>query len=85
MPQLKKLNLDKTKVTDCGVARIANLPALEFLHLGRTCVTDECVPDLLKMKSLKKLHVTRTQITPEGAARLTAGLPQCEVIFEVEE
>jgi len=48
-------------------------------------VTDECVPDLLKMKSLKKLHVTRTQITPEGAARLTAGLPQCEVIFEVEE
>ena len=85
MPKLTWLNLDNTGVTDEGVAKLNQMKKLEFLHLGRTVITDASLATLEQLTTLKTLHISRTKITAEGAEKLKKALPDCEIVYFVEE
>ena len=58
---------------------------LEFLHLGRTAVTDASLATLEQLTTLKTLHISRTKITEEGAEKLKKALPNCEIVYFVDD
>ena len=63
MNQLRELDLSDTKVTDEGLAVLAELPHLEELRLARTAITDAGFQKHLSGKtSLRKLDLTGTKV-----------------------
>ena len=80
MTQLKRLNIDNTKVADEGLEPLVALTQLEFLHLGRTKISDLGLEQLKKITSLKHLIVTRCSLTTaEGVDSLRKALPECKI------
>ena len=63
MPKLRRLNLDKTKITDKGVQFLTGNPNLVWLHVGSTGIGDAVVPSLLQLPKLQYLNVTYTQLS----------------------
>jgi hypothetical protein len=59
---LRKLALGETKMTDVGVARLADLQ-LESIKLDGTRVTDACGPTLARMTSLVQLDLANTKVS----------------------
>ena len=64
------LNLRGTKVTDAGLAHLANIKSLTQLHLERTAVTDAGLAHLSGLENLEYLNLYGTQITDAGLAHL---------------
>jgi mono/diheme cytochrome c family protein len=60
---LKKLHLEKTKVTDKALDTLAGLTNLEYLNLYKTGVTDAGLDKLKKLKNLKSLYLWQTKVT----------------------
>jgi len=67
MPNLIRLHLERTAVTDAGLASVADLPSLEYLNLYGTPVTDAGVERLGQMPRLKQLYLRQTEATTNGA------------------
>ncbi len=67
MPALEKLHLDRTSITDSGVAHLAGLRQLSYLNLYDTQVTDQIFAVLPTMPALKKLFVWQTEVDPKAA------------------
>ena len=64
---LKKLHLEKTKVTDNALDTVANLSNLEYLNLYKTEVTDAGLDKLKNLKKLKSLYLWQTKVTEAKA------------------
>ena len=79
MPKLQDLSLRYTKITDRGAAEIGALPNLRTAHLTGTKITDSGIEDLEKLRSANELYIRWTGISNEGAARLAARLPDCDI------
>ncbi len=62
-PQVTWLNLAGTKVTDAGLAQVANLTKLTRLHLERTEVTDAGIANLAALANLQYLNVYGTKVS----------------------
>jgi len=65
---LKKLHLEKTKITDKALDTVAGLTNLEYLNLYKTGVTDSGLDKLKKLKNLRSLYLWQTKVT-EGKAK----------------
>jgi Leucine-rich repeat (LRR) protein len=77
LKNLKRLNLDKTQVTDMGLASLKELDQLEYLHLGSNLnVTDAGLTELHGLKNLKHLVITFIpSISDDAVAELQKALP----------
>jgi hypothetical protein len=64
---LKKLHLEKTKVTDQALDIVGGLSGLEYLNLYSTGVTDAGLAKLKNLKNLKSLYLWQTKVTEAKA------------------
>ena len=81
LTSLTDLSLAGTRVTDGGLASLAELPRLRWLNLwGCTDVSDAGLPSLAALRNLRSLTLWGcTGVTDKGAAALGRELPRCEV------
>jgi DNA-binding response OmpR family regulator len=79
LTQLKSLYLTRTGITDIGLKHLCNLNNLETLILWDTTIGDIGLEHLKSLKHLKEVILWNTLITKEGAHRLQAALPECDV------
>jgi mono/diheme cytochrome c family protein len=73
MPNLRRLELRATGVTDAGVAALRSHPRLEELVLAQTHLTDASVENLAAMPALTRVNLWRAGVSGEGAIRLSTG------------
>ena len=66
--KLKRLHLEKTKITDKALDTVGAIDSLEYLNLYKTTVTDGGLDKLKKLKKLKALYLWQTKVT-EGKAK----------------
>ncbi len=66
--KLKKLHLQKTKISDKALNTIGTIGSLEYLNLYKTAVTDGGLDKLKNLKKLKALYLWQTKVT-EGKAK----------------
>ena len=64
---LKKLHLEKTKVTDQSLDTVGGLANLEYLNLYGTGVTDAGLDKLKNLKHLQSLYLWQTKVTEAKA------------------
>ena len=64
---LKKLHLEKTKITDKALDTVAGLSNLQYLNLYKTGVTDAGLDKLKKLKKLESLYLWQTKVTEAKA------------------
>ena len=74
LTKLKVLWLEKTRVTDEGLAYLKGLTDLYFLMLAQTKVTDSGLAHLSELKKLEVLWLADTRVTDAGLVQLQ-GLP----------
>ncbi|MBC7856946.1 MAG: leucine-rich repeat domain-containing protein [Pirellulaceae bacterium] len=79
LPELERLFINDTKVTDLGLIHLAGLRNLRHLELDGTQITDAGLPILAKLKSLKRIDLRNTQITKAGVNELQTALPDLEI------
>lgn len=73
------LQLQYTKVTDAGLARLPEMNQLNYIDLYQTAITDEGLLHLYKFKALTRIDLNYTKVTAEGVAKLKAALPAARV------
>ena len=73
---------DCGKVTDSGVAHIAQLTQLRELRLADIPISDAGMVQLRNMPNLSRLILRQTEVTEEGILALCEGLPDCLVTWE---
>jgi len=71
---LKKLHLEKTKITDKALGTIAGLANLEYLNVYGTGVTDAGLDKLKNLKKLKSLYLWQTKVTEAKAKAFQAAM-----------
>jgi len=69
-PNLRKLSVQGTQITDKTISALAPLSQLEELNLHQCTITDASVPELLKLRRLKVLWLARTRISEVALAAL---------------
>ncbi|MCE9608359.1 MAG: protein kinase [Planctomycetia bacterium] len=79
LKDLRILELKESYVIDADLKFFGSLSKLEHLILSRSDVSDAGLPFLEGLTNLKHLEVSDTYVTNEGAARLRAKLPGCQV------
>ena len=62
MPNLARLDVRETAVSDAGVAALEGHPQLADLVLARTKLTDAAVQSLVRMRALKRVYVWNSGI-----------------------
>lgn len=79
-PSIQFLDLSGTGLTDEGCNALVMIPKLEKLVINDTNVSDSAIDSLSKLKGLKGIWIRRSSITWQGAERLRAALPKCDVL-----
>jgi hypothetical protein len=79
MRDLERVSLRFTDVTDRGAEYLVSLPKLTHALLMGTKISDAAVPILARNKNAKEIFIRWTRISNEGAERLRAALPDCQV------
>lgn len=79
--KLKRLNLRGTKVTDLGVAQLANHPSLEWLDVGYSLYTDGGFEPLTTIPNLRHIAAGGNKVTDVGLnlLRLTPNLTSLDL------
>jgi uncharacterized membrane protein len=73
MPNLVRLDVRDTAVTDAGVAALEGHPQLADVVLARTKLTDESVKSLLRLPALKRVYVWNSGIGASALGELRLG------------
>jgi hypothetical protein len=76
---LTRLHLDRTAVTNAGLAQLKGCPHLEYLNLVGTKVGDAGLAQLGALSELKSLYVWQSAATPDGIAQLEKALPNLDI------
>ncbi len=79
MPNLSRLDVRETAVTDAGVAVLAGHKHLAELVLARTHITDAAVENLLALPALKRAFLWRSGLSEDAIARLRRERPDLVV------
>lgn len=80
LPELVRLNLNETDLTDEDVKQLASMPKLETLRFSSPSVTDASLAHLATSKTLRHLLLFDTPITDLGLAHL-ASLDSLESLY----
>ncbi len=78
LPQLVRLYLDHTKITNAGVPHLRQMTGLRDLSLARTGVSDEGLLALVGTQ-LRCVSVYESRITPAGIEQFQKVMPDCFV------
>ena len=70
-----EVNLNKKKLTDTGMKKLAALKNLTSLSLSDTKVTDAGLKELAGLKNLSFLYLDGTKVTDAGLKELKEALP----------
>jgi Leucine-rich repeat (LRR) protein len=76
---ISQLSLANTKVTDAGVAHLAEFWSLSDLNLSGTKITDQSVESLKCLPWLNHLNLQQTAVTQQGVKDLQQTLPKCTI------
>lgn len=79
LPNLNRLRLNGTKLTEKTVAHLKSLPHLESLNLYGTSVGDAIFEHLEAYPALKRLYLWQTQVSPEAAEAFANANPHLVV------
>jgi hypothetical protein len=74
MPNLTRLHLERTAITDSALKQIARLSELEYLNLYGTAVSDKGLEQLQSLPKLKQLYLWQTKVTPAAAKAFAESL-----------
>jgi hypothetical protein len=77
-PNLRRLRLDFTKISDDGLSRLT-LPKLENLYLSNTSVSNQGIQHLSQLKALNFLDVTETKVDAIGIQELLKLMPNLKI------
>ena len=78
---LKRVDLEGTKITDAGLAMLADTE-LESLRLAGTRISEVGLRHIEGMHSLKKVNLNGVEVPLESVERLRQALPGCSVQWE---
>jgi hypothetical protein len=81
---LESLSLSGNRITDAGLALVAQHSTLEYLDLDVTDVTDAGLVQLESLKGLKTVSLGGTKVTPDGTKRLQGAIPGIEINMELD-
>lgn len=77
-PNLRRLDLSRTRISDAGLRHMERFPALEVLNLYGTLVGDGVAESLAPCRRLRKVFLWRTSVSDAGLRRLRAAFPSLE-------
>jgi internalin A len=75
LERVQWLRLDRTPVTDIGLAQLRGMTSITRLDLDDTRVTDVGLAQLKRLTKLKHLNLSGTQVTDAGVRELREALP----------
>lgn len=78
-PNLNRLRLNGTRVTEATVAKLSSLRHLESLNLYGTDVGDAVFDHLAKLPALKRVYLWQTNVSPEAAEAFAKAHPHVSV------
>lgn len=78
--KVASLDLARTKVTDAGLAKLAQMKNLQELHLENTAIGDAGLDHLKGLSSLEYLNLYNTKVTDAGLAKLS-GLSKLKALY----
>ncbi|HMO25960.1 MAG TPA: hypothetical protein PKB10_06790, partial [Tepidisphaeraceae bacterium] len=78
-PALQTLTLQRTKVTNAGLAPLMLLDNLQILDLTKTRVDDGCIDAIIRMRGLKRVNLAETGVSWRGRMRLRDARPELEI------
>jgi hypothetical protein len=82
LASLESLNLEHTKVTDPGFAKLTGLAKLATLELDSVDLTDAAIAHLGGLRALKDLDLYHTLVTEKGYEQLKTLLPACRIQYD---
>lgn len=80
LPNLNRILLEDTRITDRGLSVVADLNQLSWIRLDDTAVTDEGVAMIQGMKLMEELGLARTNVTNKGLKSLSQ-MTQLRTLF----
>lgn len=78
-PEITKLDVQGTELTDASAEHLARLKNLRELSLQETGIADSGLEKLAALQSLTSLTLQQTKVTAAGVARLQQALPNCQI------
>jgi hypothetical protein len=79
-PNLRRLNLTGTYITDDAMLKLQKLQNLRRLNISKTGVTDKYIDRLLTLKELQRLNVSNTHVSQKKLNELRRAKPSCKLI-----
>jgi len=79
LPEVTRLYLNDTIVTDAGLQYVAKLETLKTLSLQGSLVTDAGLVHLENLQLLKRIDLRGTSITKEGVKKLQRAMPRAKM------
>lgn len=79
LPQLKKINLSRSSVSNKGIEQIKKFPKLEKIHLYETSISDEAIVSLSAANALKELFIWKTNISTKAITQLSKQKPSLQI------
>ncbi|WP_111977083.1 c-type cytochrome domain-containing protein [Algibacillus agarilyticus] len=74
LPNLLKLRLDQSSVTDEDITHLSKLNTLRYLNLYKTGVSDAITPDILKLSQLTQIFLGETNLSQAAINQLNEHL-----------
>lgn len=83
-PNLTRLDLGGTYITDDAILKVKNLRRLTYLKVSKTGISNKYLDSLLELKNLRKVQLSSTQVTRAKALSLHAAKPDCKFALKSE-
>jgi uncharacterized membrane protein len=76
IPNLSKLYLDHTLITDEGLSYLKNAKEIRYLNLVGTSVTEKGIQSLQFLPHLKSIYLYQSEVNAESLVNLQKGMPR---------
>jgi hypothetical protein len=81
LPNLSRLYLDNTLITDEGIAFLKNTTELRYLNLVGTSITEKGLRALSSLPHLKSVYLYQSEVKMEAIAEIQQRMPK--VYFDI--